>query len=217
MISKKGALIMSFIPKPHEIYKHFKGNLYQIVAIAQHTETEETLVVYQAMYGDFKIYARPLEMFIGLVDKNKYPDATQEFRFELQGADEARMQERRVAQTAVNDAMDGQEQMKTSSEAMKVQKQADMMVDADNAVTQDDMPEGELNLDPMVLEFLDADSYEEKLNILAGLHHRITDEMLTTMAIASDIELNDGSTEERFEALKKCLLTLEKYECHRLH
>ena len=208
---------MSFIPKPHEIYKHFKGNLYQIVAIAQHTETEETLVVYQAMYGDFKIYARPLEMFIGLVDKNKYPDATQEFRFELQGADEARMQERRVAQTAVNDAMDGQEQMKTSSEAMKVQKQADMMVDADNAVTQDDMPEGELNLDPMVLEFLDADSYEEKLNILAGLHHRITDEMLTTMAIASDIELNDGSTEERFEALKKCLLTLEKYECHRLH
>lgn len=167
---------MSFIPKPHEIYKHFKGNLYQIVAIAQHTETDETLVVYQAMYGDFKIYARPLDMFVGFVDKNKYPEATQEFRFELQGADDARMQERRVEQS-----------------------------------------EEELNLDPMVLEFLDADSYEAKLNILAGLHHRITDEMLTTMAIASDIELNDGSTEERFEALKKCLLTLEKYECHRLH
>ncbi len=183
---------MSFIPKPHEIYKHFKGNLYQIVAIAQHTETDETLVVYQAMYGDFKIYARPLDMFVGLVDKNKYPDATQEFRFELQGADESRMQERRAEQIVVNEAMDVQEQMETSSE-------------------------GELNLDPMVLEFLDADSYEEKLNILAGLHHRITDEMLTTMAIASDIELNDGSTEERFEALKKCLLTLEKYECHRLH
>lgn len=169
---------MSFIPKPHEIYKHFKGNLYQIVAIAQHTETDETLVVYQAMYDDFKIYARPLAMFVGLVDKEKYPDATQEFRFELQGTDEARQKERRA---------------------------------------QEEMSEGERSLDPMVLEFLDADSYEAKLNILAGLHHRITDEMLTTMAIASDIELNDGSTEERFEALKKCLLTLERYECQRLH
>ena len=71
-------------------------------------------------------------------------------------------------------------------------------------------------LDPLVLEFLDADSYEQKLNILAGLHHRITDEMITTMAIACDIEVNDGETEERYEELKNCLLTMEKFECNRL-
>ena len=53
-------------------------------------------------------------------------------------------------------------------------------------------------LDPLVLEFLDADSYEEKLNILAGLHHRITNEMITTMAISCDIEVNDGEPEERY-------------------
>ena len=68
----------------------------------------------------------------------------------------------------------------------------------------------------MVLEFLDADSYEQKLNILAELHHRITDEMITTMAIACDIEVNDGETEERYEELKNCLLTMEKFECNRL-
>lgn len=62
-------------------------------------------------------------------------------------------------------------------------------------------------LDPLVLEFLDADSYEEKLNILAGLHHRITNEMITTMAISCDIEVNDGEPEERYEELKNCLLT----------
>ncbi|MCM1224639.1 MAG: hypothetical protein NC548_60350, partial [Lachnospiraceae bacterium] len=76
--------------------------------------------------------------------------------------------------------------------------------------------EGEPDLDPLLLEFLDSDSYEEKLNVLAGLHHRITDEMITTMAIACDIEINDGETEERYEALKACLLTLERYECNRL-
>ena len=68
----------------------------------------------------------------------------------------------------------------------------------------------------MVLEFLDADTYEQRLNILAALHHRITDEMITTMAIASDVEVMDGDIEERYESLKNCLLTLEKYESNRL-
>ena len=67
-----------------------------------------------------------------------------------------------------------------------------------------------------MLEFLDADSYEERLNILAGLHHRITDDMITTMAIACDLEVEDGDIEERYESLKTCLLTMERYECNRL-
>lgn len=205
---------MTFIPKPHEIYKHFKGNLYQIVTIAQHSETGEQLVIYQAMYGDFKTYARPLAMFTSEVDKVKYPEVQQRFRFELQGADADR-------QTRENDEVNGGQTITqavptataptaTAQDAATVAAQA--TAQPASVETQPEEPE----LDPLVLEFLDADSYEQKLNILAGLHHRITDEMITTMAIACDIEVNDGETEERYEELKNCLLTMEKFECNRL-
>ena len=204
---------MTFIPKPHEIYKHFKGNLYQIVTIAQHSETGEQLVIYQAMYGDFKTYARPLAMFTSEVDKVKYPEIQQRFRFELQGADA----DRQIRKTV--EVNDGQ----TTTQAVPTATAQDAAAQPASVATHPVLPavhievaEEEPALDPLVLEFLDADSYEQKLNILAGLHHRITDEMITTMAIACDIEVNDGETEERYEELKNCLLTMEKFECNRL-
>ena len=234
---------MTFIPKPHEIYKHFKGNLYQIVTIAQHSETGEQLVIYQAMYGDFKTYARPLAMFTSEVDKVKYPEIQQRFRFELQGADADR-------QTRESDAVSGAQTAAWAASTVTTQDAAtaqtatqtaptataqdaatwtvptataqDAAAQPASVETQPVAPAAHIEvaqeptLDPLVLEFLDADSYEQKLNILAGLHHRITDEMITTMAIACDIEVNDGETEERYEELKNCLLTMEKFECNRL-
>lgn len=224
---------MTFIPKPHEIYKHFKGNLYQIVTIAQHSETGEQLVIYQAMYGDFKTYARPLAMFTSEVDKVKYPEVQQRFRFELQGADA----DRQIRETdEVNGGQTTTQAVPTATaqDAAIWTAQAAAVEDAATWTVQAtaqpasveiqlvppaahiEVAEEEPELDPLVLEFLDADSYEQKLNILAGLHHRITDEMITTMAIACDIEVNDGETEERYEELKNCLLTMEKFECNRL-
>ena len=64
------------------IYRHFKGNRYQVIAIGTHTETHEDLVIYKGPNG--KIWCRPLSMFTSKVDKEKYPNAKQEYRFELE-------------------------------------------------------------------------------------------------------------------------------------
>ena len=67
----------------NRVYRHFKGDHYLVIDVARHSETGEEYVVYRKLYGDGGLWVRPLAMFLEPVDKEKYPDAKQEYRFEL--------------------------------------------------------------------------------------------------------------------------------------
>lgn len=196
-------------PRPQEMYRHFKGNIYQIRCLAKHSETGEMMVVYQAMYDTFQIYVRPLAMFMDEVDIVKYPDAAQRYRFEL-----VDMERDPSLQTVRREAVPAQEDAGPEVETpagVPVEEQPEEVSRTQTA------EEGEqLNIDPLVMEYLEADTYEQRLNILAALRHRITDEMINTMAMAVDLAIKEGDVEERYEELRSCLLTFEKYECNRL-
>lgn len=191
--------------RPQQRYHHFKGNDYQVLTLATHSETGETLVIYQALYGDYRIYARPLESFAEKLDRLKYPDAKQEYRFELL--------------FDANSAIDNTPGDKAEAANEKTQASSaddDTVEQHSIELASDCQMEEEPSLDPLVLAFLDADSYERRLEILDALHHRITDEMINTMAVAVDVEVREGDIEERYEELRKCLLLYDKFECNRL-
>lgn len=187
-------------PRPFEIYKHFKGNQYQILTLAKDSEDGRALVVYQALYGDYTVYVRDLDQFMSPVDKVKYPEVAQVYRFEQV------LSEKPTVESPTVEIV--QEVEKPTSEVQLTEEKSVQEQPVEDG-------EEEFVLDPMVEAFLDTDAIDEKLNILAGLHHRITKEMLATMAVVSDIELNEGSVEEQYVELRDYLLMKEKFECKR--
>jgi hypothetical protein len=216
------------IPKPGEIYKHFKNKLYQVITVAIHSETGEEMVVYQALYGDFSTYVRPLTMFISEVDKAKYPDSKQKYRFEL-----VNMKEEKDKQ---NDFTKPQESMNlkdnleqpfnqfseyqhntkiTGIEEHQINKEIDKLMrkTEDKFVSQNEEV-GEVS--SILLDFLDAKSYEEKLIILTSNKKHMDDKLINDMAASIDCTVEEGTLEERFNGLLFCLQTFARFENSRL-
>lgn len=182
-------------PKPFEVYRHFKGNMYQILTIAADSETGKSCVVYQALYGEYKVYVRDLAMFLSETDSTKYPEASQMYRFEkVTPQAEAETQPEMLPQAGT-------------------ETQPEMVSQAETETQPEAAPQQEL--DPGVLEYLDAESVDARLNILASLHHRITDEMINTLAVVTDVEINEGPVEVRYQELKNCLQMKQKFEKQR--
>lgn len=164
---------------PGQIYRHFKDKLYQIVTIAIHSETGEKLVIYQQLYGEFKVYARPYDMFLSEVDLEKYPDSEQKYRFE---------------------------------KVVEMSKSVNVSEDAKNTTFNDVNNDG---INPYLISFLEAETYEEKREILISSREKMTDRLIDDIAAAMDISVAEGDIEDRFISLLNCVSTLSKYEVNR--
>ncbi|MDE6916299.1 MAG: DUF1653 domain-containing protein [Lachnospiraceae bacterium] len=185
-------------PRPQELYRHFKGNIYQIITMARHSETGMRMVVYQQLYAPFEVYVRPLEMFMSQVDTQKYPNERQIYRFEKLDGREEEPENFKSGMEAAPEPVHSAPEPVHSAPAQDAESGAEFVLDAG------------------LVEFLDADSYERKLQILSALHPRITDAMIDTMAVSLDTEVKEGDIEMRYNEIKSCLLTMERFECNRL-
>ena len=163
-------------------YRHFKGKLYQVLLIACEEATGRRVVVYQALYGDYGFFVRPEDEFLSEVDHVKYPGAVARYRFE--------------------EVEDGEQEEKMPQEQPAAEK-AQVYV---NAAPEDS------TLDPLVEAFLDAKDMQEKLDALTALRPRITNDMIDTMAVAAGLEIGPGDVQKRYEDLRDCLLTIDRYE-----
>lgn len=176
-------------------YRHFKNKLYQVITVAEHSETGEKLVIYQALYGDYSVYARPLAMFTSEVNHQKYPDVQQKYRFEL------------VAEEPPVAKPEPESPVRT--ENVREEKTV-----AEHTVQE--VPEqaasNEPGVHPKLMEFLEADSLEHKYNVLVSMREVVTDSMIDTMAVVMDVVIPEGDVENRYDDLKRVIRTRQQYE-----
>ncbi len=171
---------------PGQIYRHFKNRLYQIITIAEHSETQERYVVYQALYGSYKSYIRPYDMFISEVDHDKYPNVSQKYRFELaENLDE---------QTAFAKP-DKDETKAAMSDIKEMDKEG---------------------VNPYLMEFFDKDSSQDKIEYLNSIKSKIDDRLINDIAASLDLTIEAGDIDARFYSLINCLQTMARFECGRL-
>lgn len=194
------------IPRPGDKYISFKNKPYQIICLANDSLTREKIVVYQALFGGFECLTRPLPMFMEEVDREKYPNAQQNYCFEP--ADEKK-------ENAPDDL---------NAKSLEFNPHQIDVVDLDEA---DGTPEEPAeaadgfseasaeSADPVLLQFLDADTLEQKYQLLKSLHCSITDRLVDDFAVAMDLVIPEGDLEYRYQQLLSSVRTMQKFETTR--
>lgn len=215
------------IPKPGQLYNHFKNKPYQIITVATHADTREEMVVYQALYGDFKSYIRPLESFLSEVDHQKYPDVKQKYRFELRTPEEIKEE---VADTLESSkSIMNQPEPRSSTGKEQERKAQNIEISYDNIVYEaikeseqsaDTQGEEEKtdseSVNSVLLQFLDAESYYKKLEVITSNRKHMSDRLINDMAVSLDCAVEEGPLDGRIQGLIYCLQAMCRFEDKRL-
>ena len=199
------------IPRPGEFYRHFKNRLYQIIAVAYDAETERQVVVYQALYGDYRVWVRPLENFLSRIDREKYPEAAQEWRFERiqPAAAPAAAEPHREAAPAVS------EKAVTPAAAATKQSPAQDVSGQSPAPAAPAAEDGRTGTQ-VLLAFLDAETREEKKAALMSGMDRLTQRELDSIYMALDMPAQEGDVRAQVSGILSWMKTQERYESSRL-
>ena len=195
-------------PLPGEKYLHFKNKLYQVIAVAKHSETMEPYVVYQALFGDFGVYIRPYDMFVSEVDHEKYPEVTQKYRFayvDHTKNETIRTERAEHKKIPVHQNVEQQENVPDVTAAVSTAE----LQEQDMVQRESDVEE---QINPWLLRFLDTDTMEEKYQIVCDIKNDITDRLIDDLAVAVDVVIPEGKLSDRYEQLKYCIRTRQKYE-----
>jgi hypothetical protein len=187
-------------PKPGQLYKHFKNKPYQIITVATHADTGEEMVVYQALYGDFKCYIRPLENFMSEVDHQKYPDVQQKYRFELRTPEEMA-------------GLNTEQLINENKEAINIDLED--RTRSDNVAEMSQLPPAD-SVNSVLMQFLDAESYYKKLEIITSNRKHMSDRLINDMAVSLDCAVEEGPLDQRIQGLIHCLQAMSRFEDKRL-
>ena len=224
---------MEYEMKAGDIYRHFKGNRYEIVAVAEDCEDGSPQVVYKALYPPYKIYVRPYFDFVEELDRNKYPRAEQKHRFEKE---EKTAGERKyfgnlpgLGEDAKveNTTLSGQSiSAKSEYEQPELTKPETEQAEPDQFNAEPVKPEPEKpdrytesgrisverKVDQKLLLFLNGNTFEEQIAVLKEMHGKITDEMFAVMFASLDFPMPNGDEETRYSALMKRLETMHEFD-----
>lgn len=230
---------MERIPRPGEFYRHIENKLYQIIAVAEHTENGEELVVYQALYGSYRIFATPLSLFNRKVDLRQHPRAGQEYCFEpvkfwsekrtmkSSFAKEAEGEEFLDEEYSDEDYSDedyGEEDYREESDRKedvqgKIDSREDAQKGADSGIDDREKEDKERDSGEAIqwLErFLDAQGYEKQLEVLTQMRGKVGSRELASICLVLGIPVLSGDEDSQIANIKKHLETRMRYDTRRL-
>lgn len=224
---------MEYEMKAGDIYRHFKGNRYEIVAVAEDCEDGSPQVVYKALYPPYKIYVRPYFDFVEELDRNKYPRAEQKHRFEkeektagerkyfgnLPGLGEDGKAGKTILPNQTEKIKSGVEQ--SESEQSKPEQLKNDFINAEQTKPEPEKTDRytesgrisvERKVDQKLLLFLNGNTFEEQIAVLKEMRGKITDEMFAVMFASLDFPMPNGDEEARYSALMKRLETMHEFD-----